>query len=85
MKVNVGLYGVFRELGVGEVALEVSDTATVAELRRAFGDLVKKSPVLVSTKIISASVFATNERVLLESEPIGVLDSIAILPPVCGG
>jgi molybdopterin converting factor small subunit len=85
MKVNVGLYGVFRELGVGEVALEVSDTATVAELRRAFGDLVKKSPVLVSTKIIMASVFATNERVLLESEPISALDSIAILPPVCGG
>jgi molybdopterin converting factor small subunit len=85
MKVNVGLYGVFRELGVGEVALEVGDGATVADLRRALKDFVERSPVKVSAKIIMASAFATNERILLESESLGAADSLAILPPVCGG
>jgi molybdopterin converting factor small subunit len=85
LNVKISLYGAFRQLGVNEVFVEVPEMSTVADLRKALEKYLKNFEQKISGPLVKASVFATDESVLKESDKVEGLKSLAIFPPVCGG
>lgn len=83
MQVTVATLGVFRTLAP-EFVLDVSDQATVHELRCALESrLATEAPALLDT--LARSAFASDEYVLREADPIAGASTVSILPPVAGG
>lgn len=81
--IKVRLFGAFRQYAEnGSIRVPVADAATVAELRTAFGDVLEDDN---ARSLLRASAFATDERVLDETDPVPADREISILPPVCGG
>lgn len=83
--VSISLYGAFRQLGVQQITLEVTELSTVAELRDTLEKYLKIINAKIPSHLVKASVFATDELVLKESDLVADLKCVAILPPVCGG
>jgi molybdopterin converting factor small subunit len=83
INVNLSLYGAFRQLGVGKLTLNLPSGSTVADLRKSLEDYLKNSDKKISPTLVSASVFATDENILKDSDKVST--NLAILPPVCGG
>jgi molybdopterin converting factor subunit 1 len=81
MRIIVKLFAIVREkLGVSEVAIELRQGQTVADLRRqlseSYGDA---APVLGKCAVAVNRVYANAETVLHEG------DEVAVIPPVSGG
>jgi len=85
INVNLILYGAFRQLGVGKITLKLPSESTVADLRKSLEDYLKNSEQKISNTLVKASVFATNENILRDSDKIFSNIDLSILPPVCGG
>ncbi|MFZ3228890.1 MAG: MoaD/ThiS family protein [Pseudobdellovibrio sp.] len=85
MNVNLHLYGSFRQLGLSQITLDISADATVKDLRKSLEKYLIKEKSEISSNLIQASVFATNESILNDYDQIVNGMSVAILPPVCGG
>ena len=83
-EVRVRLFGAFRSFGLGRelVATVPLDRATVADVRAA---LELHMPDEAALSWLAASAFATDERVLAETDTVADGASLSILPPVCGG
>lgn len=81
--VNLNLYGAFRQLGVSKITLDLPSESTIADLRKSLETYLKNSDKKISPTLVSASVFATDENILKDSDKIST--NLAILPPVCGG
>ena len=82
-ELRVKLFGAFRQFHREPVlTLEVPPDTTVATLRDrvavAFDDAD-------AGRLLKASAFATDRRVLDEDEPVPGDEELALLPPVCGG
>lgn len=81
MKVIVKLFAAAREAGgVGEIALDVADGATVADVERA---LVAKVPAL--SAIVSHSRWAVNAVFSPKDAKLPTNAEVALIPPVSGG
>ena len=81
MKVVVKLFAAAREAaGAGEVALDVADGATVADVERA---LVAKRPGLA--EIVSYSRWAVNAAFSPKDAKLPPNAEVALIPPVSGG
>jgi hypothetical protein len=85
IKVNITLYGAFRQLGVNKIILEIPSHSTCAILRESLIQYLHTSQIKISSDLVRASVFATDECVLPNSALITDNLSLAVLPPVCGG
>lgn len=85
IKVNLNLYGAFRSLGVTQITLELPNDPNVLDLRKALEVYLGKTDKNISNTLIKASVFATDEKILKDSDIICPVQNLAILPPVCGG
>lgn len=85
INVNLNLYGAFRQLGVTKLNLDLPDEPTVVDLRKALELYLEKADNKISNTLINASVFATDENILKDSDRITPGQNLAILPPVCGG
>src|SRR5579875_1839074 len=76
MRVTVRLFAGLRErAGAGEVTLELSEGARVADALRAVGGLTDGISV----------VMAVNREYAEESQPLHAGDELALIPPVSGG
>lgn len=83
--VKLHLYGVFRQLGVSEITINIPEKATIGNLRDIFKKHVSYLNTGVSERIINISAFATDERILMDCDIASEHKSLSILPPVCGG
>jgi len=82
-QIDVQLFGAFRQYGNGAAALPVtvSEPATVGALREAFAARLDDNN---ARSLLEASVFATDEAMLQDADPLPDA-TISVLPPVCGG
>jgi molybdopterin converting factor subunit 1 len=81
MMIRVKLFAVAKQLaGRGEVAVEVDDGATVADVKRA---LVKEVPALA--EVVSHARWAVDAEFANGDESISPKSEIALIPPVSGG
>ena len=81
MTVRVKLFAAARELaGAGEIAVEVADGATVADVERA---VLAAVPAL--EKLVSHARWAVDESFAAPNAKIGANSQIALIPPVSGG
>lgn len=81
MKVVVKLFAAAREAaGTGEVAVDVADRGTVADIERA---LVAKRPALAG--IVSHSRWAINSAFSPKDAKLPPDAEVALIPPVSGG
>ncbi len=81
MKVHVKLFAAAREAaGAGEVAIEVRDGATLADVRRA---LVASVPAL--EKILPHARWAVDAQFAGDGQVVTETSEIALIPPVSGG
>ncbi len=81
MKVNIHLFaGLHDLLGQRDVSLELSEGATVAELRE---QLAREYPIV--TPFMSTLVAAVDEEYVTAEHPLRDGDDVALIPPVSGG
>lgn len=81
MKVQIKLFAFAKELaGRDEVAVEVGDTPTVADVRRA---LLRAVPEVEPA--LSHSRWAVDAEFVTEDAKIDDGSEIALIPPVSGG
>ena len=85
MKLKLDLYGAFRQLGVNNFILEVPENSTVGGLRQIVKEHIKDNNAQISEQLIQMSVFATDESVLKDNDELENIQSLSLLPPVCGG
>lgn len=85
IKVNLNLYGAFRQIGVSKITLEVQDVATVEDLRKSLERYIQNSEIKISDQLVKVSAFATDESVLKDTDKVINNMSLAIFPPICGG
>jgi len=81
VKVNVRLFAGLHDLiGQRQVSLELSDDATIADLREG---LSSRYPVV--TPFLSTLVCAVDEEYVSLEHPLRDGDEVALIPPVSGG
>ena len=81
MKIDIQLFAAARDAaGEGVVALQLSDTADVAELRRR---LTKAVPALAP--LAASLLVAVNNQYADDSVTLKNSDKVACFPPVSGG
>ena len=81
-QVSVRLFGAFRQYSKeAELPVTVPPDASVTELRSAFARCFADNDNALA--LLAASVFATDDQVLGEADPVP--GRLSILPPVCGG
>jgi molybdopterin converting factor small subunit len=80
-RVTVTLHARAGELaGAREAAVEVTEAASCAEVKRA---LALRHPTLAH--LLSACALATDEEFLGDAAPVGDAASLHLIPPVSGG
>lgn len=86
MKVDVSLFGAFRELDPGaRVELEVPEAARVADLRAALDAHARAHWPGYRPELLKVSAFASEHAVLRDADPLPPGVPMAVLPPVSGG
>jgi molybdopterin converting factor subunit 1 len=81
MRIEVRLFAILRDrAGAGELRLELSDDATVADAVEQIG---KTLPPLAP--LLARAAFAVNQSYVDRPTPLHDGDELAIIPPVSGG
>jgi len=81
VKVKVRLFAALRELvGEREVTLELSEGATVGDLR---DRLVEEHPIIGT--LLPTLVWAVNEEYVASDQQVRDGDEVALIPPISGG
>ena len=81
MRIDVQLFAGARDrLGRGSVQLELSDDATVADLRRR---LTTDFPVLAD--LVQRAMLAVDAEYASDNQSLRSASEIALIPPVSGG
>ncbi|MGD8379477.1 MAG: thiamine biosynthesis protein ThiS [Gammaproteobacteria bacterium] len=85
--VEIVVFGGFRRhVPEGRVSCHAESGTTVAELRVLLTQALReRNPGFDDDGLLSASVFASEDRILGESESVDRFSQLSILPPVCGG
>ncbi len=83
-KIELQLFGAARELSTQDrLELAIPLGSTIADLRPLLNSRYVDNQRALS--IIAASLFATDQLALRDSDPLPIDGKLAILPPVCGG
>lgn len=87
VNIVVSLYGAFRRYGNGRnIELILEKECSVAQIRKmTLEKLQGLDGGFKEFGLLQDSVFANNQRILGESDFVKPGDTLAILPPVCGG
>jgi molybdopterin synthase sulfur carrier subunit len=86
MKIQLGLFGAFREFEPqGHIELEIADGADIAQLRSAFDAFARERWSGFRPGLLASSAFASESAVLRDHEPVPSDGRVAVLPPVSGG
>lgn len=86
MKIRIQLFGALREADPsGQVALDVPDGCSVAQLRDALQAHLAEHAPHVSAALVSRSALASDETVLRNDDAVPANGPLAVLPPVSGG
>lgn len=86
MKVELSLFGAFREYHSGEqITLDIPDGARVAELRAAVHRHGLAHWPTFKPGLLERSAFASEVQLLRDAEAIPADGKMAVLPPVSGG
>lgn len=81
MKVEVQLFAVARQIaGRPMVAIDLAETATVADLRRRLGEVC---PALAP--LLPGMMFALEDQYLGDHQQLPAGGTVACIPPVSGG
>jgi molybdopterin converting factor small subunit len=84
---KVKLFGALRKYG-DDTCLEIpfSGAFSVAELRTQLAQhLEKQFPNFNDQALLKECAIASDSRIFMEEEEISNIETIAVLPPVCGG
>ncbi len=86
-KVTVQLYGAFRRFGNGRsIEVSINEPVTVSQLRnKMLASLREVAPQFKEEGLLADSAFADAKSLLGETSMVSEGDTLAILPPVCGG
>lgn len=80
-KCTITFFGALKSAAGGKpIELDVYDESTIADIRSELYVLLGES-----SSLLSASAFGSQTRVLNDSERLGDICELAVLPPVCGG
>lgn len=81
MRVYVKLFAAARDLaGANEIAVEVPESVTIADVRRVLAD---EAPRLAP--LAARSMMAVNAHYADDDAIISPTDEVALIPPVSGG
>jgi len=84
-EIVVQLFGAFSELdGQGEIRVQVNGERLL-DLRTALREVLQERFPAFNAGLVDYSVFADEECVLRDAEPLPADGRVAILPPVSGG
>lgn len=80
MEINILAFGIAKDIfGASTITVELSDAATIADLKVSIED---KYPKL---KQLASYMVAVNNEYAIDSLAITEFDEVAIIPPVSGG
>lgn len=83
---EIKLFGAFRKFQSTPVSLEVAAGSTATEVKAAlWAHLQARHPGVADASLLAASALSTDRQVLAENDTLNQSQSLAILPPVCGG
>ncbi|MGB3393624.1 MAG: MoaD/ThiS family protein [Stenotrophomonas sp.] len=84
-QIQVQLFGAFSDLDPTREISVPTHGEQVADLRQAMGQLLRQRWPQFRAGLLDYSVFADEQRVLRDHEPLPADGRVAILPPVSGG
>lgn len=86
-QVKIQMFGAFRKFAPsGEFHVEVTPGMTLREFRHRFTESLKTQlSSFQDEELVFDSVFATEDTILNDDEVISKYQTLAVLPPVCGG
>ena len=84
---RINLFGTFRKYGNGEfIEITIGDGFVISDIRNLFiKQIIELEPNFNEQDIVGSSVFAINDKIVNDDHFIKDADTLAILPPVCGG
>ncbi len=83
---SIRMFGAFRKHHQGALLLNIASGSTVSAVKKAIAEKLRQmNPDFSDDELIDKSVLADNQRILGTDECINGSDTLAILPPVCGG
>jgi molybdopterin converting factor small subunit len=82
---QIKLFGAFRQFQNRPVVLELPSGISVAEVKTALWEKLQEIKPGADLALLNASAIASSSSVLLPEMSLTESQSLAILPPVCGG
>ncbi len=82
---QIKLFGAFRQFQNGPVTLELPSGISVAEVKTALWEKLQEIKPGADLALLNASALASSSSVLEANTRLTESQSLAILPPVCGG
>jgi hypothetical protein len=80
---EIRLFGVLRDrFGLDSLQIEVLPELSANDIKNRILQSIQQQSI---AELVSRSVLATEDRILLGAEAVGVVKSLSLLPPVCGG
>nr|WP_067053820.1 molybdopterin converting factor subunit 1 [Mucilaginibacter sp. L294] len=80
MEINILAFGIAKDIfGASKVTIQLSDAATIAELKASLEERYPKLKQLASYMVAVNNEYAESNLVITER------DEVAIIPPVSGG
>lgn len=86
MKIELGLFGAFREFDkTARISLEITDGARVSDLRKVVQAYGEEHWPDFRPGLLLRSAFASEVAILRDGELVPTHGRMALLPPVSGG
>ena len=87
IELEVKMFGAFREWAPsGVLTVKVTPEMTLEQFRRCFIESLKqKEPSFQEETLVFESAFATDDTILTDTDIVSSYQTLAVLPPVCGG
>lgn len=86
LQLTIRLFGTFRQFQQDPVVLTIAPGSTVQAVKNAlWAHLQTIRPGFGDPDLLNRSVLSTDELVLADTDTVQVSQTLAILPPVCGG
>lgn len=86
MNLTIRFFGAFRDhVPSGSAMLEISKEMTTAELRKLIASQLSTLAPGAPVTLLAESALANDREVLTDASIVKPGETVAVLPPVCGG
>lgn len=86
IQLDIKLFGAFRKFQNEPVVLSLPTGSTVAAVKHALWETLQTlKPGVADASLLASSALASAQTVLADTDTLNNSQSLAILPPVCGG